>query len=196
MGKREGILIVTLGWVLMSAFGAIPFVVHGSTPNYTDAFFETVSGFTTTGASILPRVEVLPYGLMFWRSLTHWIGGMGIIVLSIAVLPLLGIGGMQLYQAEVAGPTKDKLHPRVEETAKRLWAIYFFLTSLEVIFLLFGNMSLLDALCHSFGSLATGGFSTRTLSVAYYNSAYIEYVILFYVSWRHKFYTTLSRIAR
>ena len=122
----------------MSAFGAIPFVVHGSIPSYTDAFFETVSGFTTTGASILPRVEVLPYGLMFWRSMTHWIGGMGIIVLSIAILPLLGIGGMQLYQAEVAGPTKDKLHPRVRETAKRLWAIYFFLTSLEVIFLLFG----------------------------------------------------------
>ncbi len=181
VGKREGYLIVTFGWILMSAFGAIPFVVHGSIPNYTDAFFETVSGFTTTGASILPRVEVLPYGLMFWRSLTHWIGGMGIIVLSIAVLPLLGIGGMQLYQAEVAGPTKDKLHPRVRETAKRLWAIYFFLTSLEVIFLLFGNMSLLDALCHSFGSLATGGFSTRTLSVAYYNSAYIEYVILFFM---------------
>jgi trk system potassium uptake protein TrkH len=181
VGKREGYLIVTFGWILMSAFGAIPFVVHGSIPNYTDAFFETVSGFTTTGASILPRVEVLPNGLMFWRSLTHWIGGMGIIVLSIAVLPLLGIGGMQLYQAEVAGPTKDKLHPRVRETAKRLWAIYFFLTSLEVIFLLFGNMSLLDALCHSFGSLATGGFSTRTLSVAYYNSAYIEYVILFFM---------------
>ena len=98
VGKREGYLIVTFGWILMSAFGAIPFVVHGSIPSYTDAFFETVSGFTTTGASILPRVEILPYGLMFWRSMTHWIGGMGIIVLSIAILPLLGIGGMQLYQ--------------------------------------------------------------------------------------------------
>jgi len=181
VGKREGYLIVTFGWILMSAFGAIPFVVHGSILSYTDAFFETVSGFTTTGASILPRVEVLPYGLMFWRSMTHWIGGMGIIVLSIAILPLLGIGGMQLYQAEVAGPTKDKLHPRVRETAKRLWAIYFFLTSLEVVFLLFGDMNLFDSLCHSFGSLATGGFSTRTLSVAYYNSAYIEYVILFFM---------------
>ncbi|MCU0342921.1 MAG: TrkH family potassium uptake protein [Ignavibacterium sp.] len=181
VGKREGYIIVTLGWILMSAFGATPFVIHGSIPSYTDAFFETMSGFTTTGASILKEVEVLPYGLMFWRSMTHWIGGMGIIVLSIAILPLLGIGGMQLYQAEVAGPTKDKLHPRVRETAKRLWAIYFFLTSLEVIFLLFGDMSLLDALCHSFGSLATGGFSTRTLSVAYYNSAYIEYVILFFM---------------
>ncbi|HEX9250711.1 MAG TPA: potassium transporter TrkG [Ignavibacteriaceae bacterium] len=181
VGKREGYIIVTLGWILMSAFGAIPFVIHGSISSYTDAFFETVSGFTTTGASILPKVEVLPYGLMFWRSMTHWIGGMGIIVLSLAILPLLGIGGMQLYQAEVAGPTKDKLHPRVRETAKRLWAIYFFLTSAEVILLLFGNMNLFDSLCHSFGTLATGGFSTRTQSIAYYHSAYIEYVILFFM---------------
>lgn len=181
VGKREGYLIVTLGWILMSAFGAIPFVVHGSIPSYTDAYFETMSGFTTTGASILKVVEVLPHGLLFWRSMTHWIGGMGIIVLSLAILPLLGIGGMQLYQAEVAGPTKDKLHPRVRETAKRLWAIYFILTSAQVVLLLIGGMNLFDALCHSFGTLATGGFSTKTQSVAFYNSAYIEYVILIFM---------------
>ena len=166
VGKREGYIIVTLGWILMSAFGALPFVIHGSIPSYTDAFFETISGFTTTGASILKEVEVLPYGLMFWRSMTHWIGGMGIIVLSLAILPMLGIGGMQLYQAEVAGPTKDKLHPRVGETAKRLWAIYVLLTSAQIILLLFGGMNLFDSLCHSFGTLATGGFSTKTKSVA------------------------------
>lgn len=181
LGKREGYLIVTLGWVIMSLFGALPFVVHGSIPSYTDAFFETMSGFTTTGASILTNIEALPHGLLFWRSFTHWIGGMGIIVLSIAILPFLGIGGMQLYQAEVAGPSKDKLHPRVRETAKRLWAIYFLLTSAEVVLLLFGGMNLFDSLCHSFGTLATGGFSTRTQSIAYYNSAFIEYVILFFM---------------
>lgn len=181
LGKREGYLIVTLGWIIMSLFGALPFVVHGSIPSYTDAFFETMSGFTTTGASILTNIEALPHGLLFWRSFTHWIGGMGIIVLSIAILPFLGIGGMQLYQAEVAGPSKDKLHPRVRETAKRLWAIYFLLTSAEVVLLLFGGMNLFDSLCHSFGTLATGGFSTRTQSIAYYNSAFIEYVILFFM---------------
>lgn len=181
LGKREGYLIATLGWMIMSLFGTIPFMVHGSIPSFTDALFEIVSGFTTTGATILKEVEILPHGLLFWRSMTHWIGGMGIIVLSLAILPLLGIGGMQLYQAEVAGPTKDKLHPRVRETAKRLWAIYVLLTFAEVIFLLFGGMNLFDALCHSFGTLATGGFSTKTLSIAYYNSPYIEYIIIIFM---------------
>lgn len=181
LGKREGYLIVTLGWIIMSLFGTLPFIIHGSIPSFTDALFETVSGFTTTGASILKDVEVIPHGLLFWRSMTHWIGGMGIIVLSLAILPLLGIGGMQLYQAEVAGPTKDKLHPRVSETAKRLWAIYVLLTFAEVIFLLFGGMNLFDSLCHSFGTLATGGFSTKTLSIAYYNSPYIEYVVIVFM---------------
>lgn len=179
--KREGYLIVTLGWFLMSVFGALPFFISGYIPSFTDAFFETVSGFTTTGASVLSDVEVLPHGLLFWRSMTHWIGGMGIIVLSIAILPLLGIGGMQLYQAEVAGPSKDKLHPRVQETAKRLWAIYVFFTAAETILLLLGGMNLFDALCHSFGTLATGGFSTRNQSVAYYNSPFIEYVIIIFM---------------
>ncbi|HQF42268.1 MAG TPA: potassium transporter TrkG, partial [Ignavibacteriaceae bacterium] len=161
LGKREGYLIVSLGWVLMSLFGALPFVIHGSIPNYSDAFFETMSGFTTTGATILSDVEALPHGLLFWRSVTHWIGGMGIIVLSLAILPLLGIGGMQLYAAEVPGITKDKFHPRVKETAKRLWVIYMALTFLETILLMIAGMSFFDAINHSFATLATGGFSTK-----------------------------------
>ncbi|MDP2364715.1 MAG: TrkH family potassium uptake protein [Ignavibacteria bacterium] len=179
--KREGYLIVTSGWLFMSLFGALPFIISGYIPSYTDAFFETMSGFTTTGASILTNIESLPHGILFWRSMTHWIGGMGIIVLSIAILPLLGIGGMQLYQAEVAGPTKDKLHPRVRETAKRLWGIYVIFTLAETILLMFGSMNLFDALCHSFGTLASGGFSTKNASVAYYKSPYIEYVIIIFM---------------
>lgn len=179
--KREGYLIVTFGWFLMSVFGALPFFFSGYFSSFTDAFFETVSGFTTTGASVLSNVEVLPHGLLFWRSMTHWIGGMGIIVLSIAILPLLGIGGMQLFQAEVAGPSKDKLHPRVKETAKRLWAIYVLFTGAETLLLLFGGMNLFDSLCHSFGTLATGGFSTKNESIAFYNSPFIEYVIIVFM---------------
>jgi trk system potassium uptake protein TrkH len=137
-----------------------------------------MSGFTTTGASILREVEAVPQGLLFWRSMTHWLGGMGIIVLSLAILPLLGIGGMQLFQAEVAGPSKDKIHPRVAETAKRLWAIYVLFTAAETVLLMIGGMSLFDALCHSFGTLATGGFSTKTQSVAYFQSPFIDYVVI------------------
>lgn len=181
ISKREGYVVVTLGWFFMSVFGSLPFFISGYFPTFTDAFFETVSGFTTTGASILSNIETLPHGLLFWRSMTHWIGGMGIIVLSIAILPFLGIGGMQLYQAEVAGPSKDKLHPRVQETAKRLWAIYVLFTAVETVLLMFGGMSFFDSICHSFGSLATGGFSTKNQSVAYYQSAYIEYVIILFM---------------
>ena len=179
--KREAYLIVTLGWIASSAFATLPFIIHGSIPSFTDAFFETMSGFTTTGSTILKDVEALPHGLLFWRSMTHWLGGMGIIVLSLAILPMLGVGGMQLFQAEVSGPSKDKLHPRVTETAKRLWAIYILLTFAEVILLLFGGMNLFDSLCHSFGSLATGGFSTKNASIAYYNSPFIEYVVIFFM---------------
>ena len=181
ISKRDGYLIVTLGWVASSVVGTFPYLIHGSIPSFTDAFFETMSGFTTTGASILKDIEAVPPGLLYWRSMTHWLGGMGIIVLSLAILPILGIGGMQLFQAEVAGPSKDKIHPRVTETAKRLWGIYLVLTIAEVILLLFGKMNLLDAICHSFGTLATGGFSTKNLSVAYYNSSYIEYVIIIFM---------------
>ncbi len=134
LGKREGYLIVTFGWIAMTIFGALPFIFYGAIPSYTDAFFETMSGFTTTGATILNDIEILPPGLLFWRSLTQWLGGMGIIVLSLAILPLLGIGGMQLFTAEVPGVTKDKIHPRVKETAKRLWGIYVILTAAETCY--------------------------------------------------------------
>lgn len=179
--NREGYLIVTLNWILMSLFGSLPFLIHGAIPSFTNAFFETVSGLTTTGASILSDIESLPKGLLFWRSMTHWIGGMGIIVLSLAILPILGVGGMQLFKAEVAGPTKDKIHPKVKDTAQRLWAIYVIFTFIETVLLMTGGMNLFDALCHSFGTLASGGFSTKNASVAAYNSPFIEYVIIVFM---------------
>ncbi len=178
---REGFAIVGLGWTTLAAFGAIPFVLHGSIPLYTDAFFETISGFTTTGASILADIESLPHGLLFWRSLTHWLGGMGIIVLSLAILPILGVGGMQLFKAEVPGPSPDKLSPRIKETAKILWVVYLLVSVLETILLMFGGMSLFDALCHTFGTMATGGFSTKNGSIGHFNSLYIEIVIIVFM---------------
>lgn len=181
IGKREGYLIVTLGWVTMSLFGALPFTLSGAIPSYTDAFFETMSGFTTTGASVLNDIESLPKGILFWRSMTHWIGGLGIIVLSLAILPILGIGGMQLFIAEVPGPTPDKIHPRVKETAKRLWIIYVLLTGAETVLLVIGGMTLFDAINHSFATLATGGFSTKQASIAHYPSPYIQYVIALFM---------------
>jgi trk system potassium uptake protein TrkH len=179
--KREGYVVVSIGWVIMSLFGALPFVFHGSIPNFSDAFFETISGFTTTGASILNDIESIPHGLLFWRSITQWLGGMGIIVLSLAIMPILGIGGMQLFVAEVPGPTKDKIHPRIKETAKRLWGIYVLLTGVEVLLLLLGGMNLFDAINHSFTTMATGGFSTKQASVAAYDSPFIHYVIILFM---------------
>jgi len=177
IGKREGYIIVSLVWVVFSFFGALPFTISGAIPSYTDAFFVTISGFTTTGASILNDIEAVPKGLLFWRSLTQWLGGMGIIVLSIAILPIFGIGGMQLFVAEVPGPTPDKLHPRVKETAKRLWGIYVMFTVIEVILLKIGGMTWFDAVNHSFTTMATGGYSTKQASIAFYDSPFIHYVI-------------------
>lgn len=179
--RREGYIIVSLGWILFSLFGSLPFIISGSIPSFTNAFFETMSGFTTTGASILNDVESLSHGMLFWRSITQWIGGMGIIVLSLAILPLLGIGGMQLYIAEVPGLTFDKLHPRISETAKRLWFIYIIFTLVETILLWLGGMDLFDAICHSFATMATGGYSTKQASVAYWDSPYIQYVIILFM---------------
>lgn len=181
LGKREGYLIVTLGWLSMALFGSIPFMIYGAVPNFTDAFFETMSGFTTTGATILTDIEVVPAGLLFWRSLTQWLGGMGIIVLSLAILPILGIGGMQLFAAEVPGITKDKLHPRVKETAKRLWGIYVIFTFTEMILLLIGGMNLFDAINHSLTTMATGGFSTKNANTAYFTSPFIQYVFIVFM---------------
>ena len=178
--KKEGYLVVSLSWIVISLFGALPFYLSGYFISYTDAFFETMSGFTTTGASILNDIEAVPHGLLFWRSLTHWIGGMGIIVLSLAILPLLGIGGMQLFSAESPGPTTDKIHPKVREMAKRLWAIYVILTLIQTGLLMLGNMSFFDATCHSFATMATGGFSTQNTSIAAY-SPYIQYIIILFM---------------
>lgn len=178
---REGFAIVTIGWVTLPLIGALPFFLSGAIPNLTDAYFESVSGFTTTGASILADVESLPLGVLFWRSFTHWLGGMGIIVLYLAILPMMGAGGIQLFKAEVAGPSKDKLTPRVVTTARLLWGIYVFLTVVEILLLSLGGMPLFDAICHSFGTIATGGFSTKNASIAFYQSAYIESVVTIFM---------------
>ncbi len=178
--KREGYIIVSLVWVVFSLFGALPFILSGAIPSFTNAFFETISGFTTTGASILDNVETLPHGLLFWRSMTQWLGGMGIIVLSLAILPIFGIGGMQLFVAEVPGPTPDKFHPRVKETAKRLWVIYLIFTLSEILLLSLGDMKIFDAVCHSFTTMATGGYSTKQASIAYF-SPYSQYVITLFM---------------
>jgi len=181
LSLRDGFAIVTFGWVIYSLFGALPFIFSGAIPSSLDACFETMSGFTTTGATILVQVESLPKSLLLWRALTHWLGGMGIIVMSLAILPMLGVGGMQLFRAEVPGPTADRLKPRIQDTAKLLWGVYVLLTSAEVVLLMFGGMSFFDALCHAFATLATGGFSTRNASVGAYNSAYIDGVITLFM---------------
>jgi len=181
MSARDGFLIVAIGWIMFSLFGCLPFILSGEIPSFTDAYFETISGFTTTGASILDQVEILPHGLLFWRSLTQWLGGMGIIVMSLAILPLLGVGGMQLFVAEVPGPLPDKLHPKIKETAKRLWAIYIIFTILEILLLWVGDMRLFDAICHSFSTMATGGYSTKTASIAHWDSPFIHYVITIFM---------------
>jgi len=180
LARREAYIICFLVWVIFSLFGSLPFYFSGHIPFYTDAFFETMSGFTTTGASILNDIESLPKGLLFWRSLTQWMGGMGIILMSLAILPILGIGGMQLFIAEVPGPTLDKLHPRIKETAKRLWGIYILFTFLEVIFLMFGGMSLFDSVCHSFTTMATGGYSNYNTSLINV-SPYIQSVVIIFM---------------
>ena len=174
---RDGFLVVVASWLTVSAFGALPFVLTGSIPSYTDAFFETTSGFTTTGASILRDIEALPRSILFWRSLTHWIGGMGIVVLTVAVLPRLGIGGLKLMRSEAPGPTLDKLTPRLTETAKILWLIYLALTAAAFGLLLLAGLDWFDALTTTFGTVATAGFSPRNASVGAYGSAFVDVVV-------------------
>ncbi|MBR9757502.1 MAG: TrkH family potassium uptake protein [Algicola sp.] len=182
MNKREGYVVVAFGWIIMSLSGTLPYVITGAIPSFTNAFFETMSGYTTTGASILNDIEVIPEGVLFWRSLTHWIGGMGIIVLAVAVLPLLGIGGMQMFAAEAPGPSADKLHPRITDTAKRLWLIYFGYTAAETILLKVAGMSFFDAINHALCTLSTGGFSTKNASVAHWNDQpIIQYIIIVFM---------------
>lgn len=176
--KRDGYIIVTFSWFVMALSGAIPYLITGSIPNFTNAFFESISGFTTTGATILENIEALPQSILFWRSLTQWIGGLGFIVLVISILPLLGIGGLQLFMAEAPVLSADKIKPRIQDTGKRLWFLYILLTIAQTILLLFGDMTFFDSINHSLTSMATGGFSTKQAGIAYYNSSYIEYVII------------------
>ena len=179
MNKREGYIVVTFGWIVMALSGTLPYVLTETIPSFTNAFFETMSGYTTTGATILNDIEIVPKGILFWRSMTHWIGGMGIIVLAIAILPLLGIGGMQLFAAEAPGPNTDKLHPRITDTAKRLWLIYFGYTAAETILLQVAGMSFFDAINHSMCTLSTGGFSTKNASLAHWNGQpIIQYIVI------------------
>lgn len=190
-GAREGFAIVTLGWVTLALVGSIPFVIYflreRSGPDgallvaITDGFFEVMSGFSTTGATILNDVEVLPRGLLFWRSLTHWLGGMGIITLALAIFPAMGVAGYQMFRGEVPGPSADRLRPRLAETAKILWGVYALLSGAEAVLLLLGGMNWFDALCHTFGTMATGGFSTRNASIGAYNSAYIDIVVTIFM---------------
>lgn len=179
--KRDGFLIVALGWFAMTIFGTLPYILTGTIPVFTDAFFETISGFTTTGASILNDIEVLPQGILFWRSMTQWIGGMGIIVLTIAILPLLGVGGMELFASEAPGPTKDKIHPRIKETAKRLWLIYLSLTIIQTILLQIAGLNFYDAINHALTTMSTGGFSTKQASVGAFDSPYVQYIIIVFM---------------
>lgn len=181
LGYRDGFAIVVLSWLGLALLGAMPYYFSGQMPSFSDCFFESMSGFTTTGSTILSEVEVLPASALFWRSLTHWLGGMGIIVLSLAIMPLLGVGGMQLFHAEMPGPTKDRLAPRIQDTARILWSVYFLFTLLEILFLMIGGIGFFDAVCHSFATLATGGFSTHTASAGYFKSTYIETVIIIFM---------------
>jgi trk system potassium uptake protein TrkH len=177
IGKKEGYLSVALSWTLFALFGALPFYLSAAIPSFSDAFFESMSGITTTGASVLTEIDTFPKGLLFWRSTLQWLGGMGIIVFSLALLPLLGGQAAQLFDAESSGLTHDKFQPRVTQMAKRLWGIYFLFTFLVIILLWCGPMNLYDAVCHGFSTISTGGFSTKQASISYWNSIYVESVI-------------------
>ncbi len=179
--KREGYMIVSLSWLFMSIFGMLPYLISGTIPLFHDAIFETISGLSTTGATILNDIESMPEGILFWRSMTQWIGGLGIIVLTVAILPLLGIGGIELFVAESPGPTSDKLHPRIRETAKRLWLVYLGLTLAVGVLYYLGGMTFFDAVNHALTTMATGGFSTKNASMAFYDSRFIQYTAIVFM---------------
>lgn len=178
---REGFLLVSGGWAFIALCGALPFVFSGYVPRLADACFETMSGFTTTGATILADIERLPRSLLLWRSMTHWLGGMGVIAIAVALFPFFGIGGFQLFKTESPGPIKSKLVPRVSDTAKILWRIYIGMTAVEAVLLLPGGVPPFEAVCISFATMATGGFATRNASIAAYPSAYVHYVIVVFM---------------
>jgi len=179
--RREGMAVVGLGWLLAALFGALPFYLSGTTPLFVDAYFEAMSGFTTTGSTILTDIEATPKGVLFWRSFTHWLGGMGIVVLFVAILPMLRAGGKQLFRSEVPGPTADSLRPRVSETASMLWKIYLSISILQMVILYAQGMTVYDAMCHAFGTMATGGYSTKNASVGQYGSAGIDWTITIFM---------------
>lgn len=179
--KREGVIIVTLSWVLMSFFGMLPFLISQEISNITDAYFETMSGFSATGSTIFSDVERIPKSLLFWRSLTQWIGGIGIIVFALVLLPMIGGNASVLYDAETTGMVREKLRPRIGQVAKRLFLCYISLTCILAILLALGPMTVFDAVCHAMTTLSTGGFSTRNDSIAYWDSAYVEYVITLFM---------------
>lgn len=189
LGIREGFAIVTLGWVVVALFGSFPYLfadvfAANDRPPLTEfafCYFESMSGFTTTGATVLTEIEHLSKAMLFWRSFSHWLGGMGIVVLAVAILPMLGVGGMQLFRAEAPGPQTDRLTPRIAQTAKLLWGVYILLSVLETLLLWLGDMTLFDALCHTFGTMATGGFSTKNGSIGHYDNVYIEVVIIVFM---------------
>ena len=181
ISQREGMAIVAVSWTAVGLFGALPFYLGHGYFNFTDAVFESVSGFTTTGSSVLSNIEAVSKGLLFWRSFIQWLGGMGIIVLSVAILPFLGVGGMQLYKAEVPSPVPDKLKPRIRDTAMILWKVYALISLAQVLLLMLGGMGFFDALCHTFTTMPTGGFSTKNTSVAHYNSVYFDCVFIFFM---------------
>jgi trk system potassium uptake protein TrkH len=178
---REGFAVVAFGWLCVGLLGALPFWFSGQVPSFTDAAFESISGFTTTGASILTDIESRSHGTLFWRALTQWLGGRGIVLLAVAILPLLGVGGMQLFRAEVPGPVAERLTPRIRETAKLLWGVYLLLTVLEVAALMIAGMGPFDAVCHSFATMATGGFSNHNSSVGGYASPAVEWIIIVFM---------------
>lgn len=177
ISPRDGLAIVSMGWLLTSFFGAIPYYLSGSTDTFLKSFFESVSGFTSTGATVIPNLDLLPAGILFWRSLTQWIGGMGILVFTLALLPALGIGGYQIFKAELPGPVAGKIAPRLKNTAKILYLTYFTLTMLVIVFLKLGGMNLHDAIIYAFGTVGTGGFSDTSVSIGGYNSTYIHIII-------------------
>ncbi len=181
IGPKEGFAISTLGWIFAAGFGTLPFVFADTFPSFIDAYFESMSGFTTTGASVLVPIEGNPYAILFWRDFIQWLGGMGIIVLVVAILPALGAGGMQLFKSEVPGPEPDRLKPRIKETAKLLWAVYILISALQVTCLYFTGMSLFDALTHMFGTMPTGGFTPRNLSVGTYDNPIFETIIIIFM---------------
>ena len=177
LNRRDGYVIVSVAWIAFSLFGMLPYYIGGYIPNVTDAFFETMSGFSSTGATIMNNIESMPHGILSWRAMTQWIGGLGIVFFTIAVLPIFGMGGIQVFAAEASGPTHDKVHPRIGVTAKWIWGIYAGMTGTLIILLVFGGMGLFDSICHAFTTTSTGGFSTKQTSIEYYHSPYIDYVI-------------------